>query len=300
MLSVDTRRRIVESVEKGRNFSETAEIFATTRQTVSKWYKRWKNGEGLEDRSRRPKRIRRKVKDWHDRAIGLLRDAFNWGTERIRRALTGLPRQVRDLLEEFEIIIDPIELSRTTINKILKKLGVNGSPYQGKHEYKRFEMSESNELWQLDVKGPFRMEHEEYYAIFGLDDYSRFLVCSELSKSKPTTKDVTKVLQNSFKKYGKPKRVLIDRGSQFREEFKKFCERERIEIKQAPPNYPQIKGKIERFIRNFNEEFLVLQRVFAGLERFFPKWVDQYNYERQHMGIGNKPPATRYKPAKRK
>jgi len=298
MLSLDLRERIVDKAKEGLSFSKVAELFETTRQTVSKWFHRSEDGEGLEDRSRRPDEIQRKVKETHERAIGILRDAFNWGTSRLQSALARLPEGIKSLLQKFDVEIDPIHLSRTTINKVLKKLGLNGSPYHAKHEYDRFEMTESNELWQLDIKGPFRLEYEEHYAIFGLDDHSRFLVCTELMESTPTTEDVKSVLRKSFEEYGKPERVLVDRGPQFREEFKEFCEEEGIKVEQAPPHYPQIKGKIERFIRNFNEEYLVLQRVFTGVKEHFPKWVRDYNFERPHMGIDNMVPADRYEPVK--
>ncbi|KXA96328.1 hypothetical protein AKJ38_03450 [candidate division MSBL1 archaeon SCGC-AAA259I14] len=289
------RKLIVEKVSMGFSFSKVADIFGTTRQTVSKWYHRWKNGEGLEDRSRRPRNIERKVKDVHERAIGALRDAFNWGTERLRRALALLPEPVRKLLRELGIEIDPIQLSRETINKVLQKLGLNGSPYGGKHEYQSFERDEPNDLWQLDIRGPFRLEYMERYAIFGVDDHSRFAVCAEMTESTPTTKDVKEALKKSFKRYRKPNEVLIDRGGQFRDKFERFCEEEGIEIVKAPPRYPQIKGKVERFKRTFNEEYLVLQEFFDNVEEYFPEWIHDYNHNRPNMGIGNKPPASRFK-----
>lgn len=245
MLSMGLRKRIVEKVAEGFSFSKVAEIFDTTRQTVSKWYHRWKNGEGLEDRSRRPENIERKVEDVHEGAIGALRDAFNWGTEKLLQALARLPEPVRKLLHELGIEVDPIELSRETINKVLQKHGLNGSPYEGKHEYQRFERDEPNDLWQLDIRGPFRLEYEERYAIFGVDDHSRFAVCAEMTDSAPTTKGVKEALKKSFNRYGKPDEVLVDRGGQFRDKFERFCEDKGIEVVKAPPRYPQTKGKVE-------------------------------------------------------
>jgi len=33
-----------------------------------------------------------------------------------------------------------------------------------------------NELWQLDIKGPFKIENKKYYFVICIDDYSRYLL----------------------------------------------------------------------------------------------------------------------------
>ncbi len=46
-------------------------------------------------------------------------------------------------------------------------------------------------------------------------------------ESAPTTENVKRALRKSFEEYGRPQRVLVDRGPQFRKKFKGFCEEER-------------------------------------------------------------------------
>jgi transposase InsO family protein len=56
---------------------------------------------------------------------------------------------------------------------------------------------------------------------------------------------------------------------------------------------PKQKGKVERCIRTFNEEFLRLGRVFENVEALLEEFVRWYNFDRWHLGIQNTP-ATLY------
>jgi len=96
--------------------------------------------------------------------------------------------------------------------------------------------------------------------------------------------------QRCFQLYGKrPRKILVDQGSQFWEEFKKWCNDENIEVVYAPVHYPQAKGKVERDIRNFNEEFLVLGKVFDNHASLLEEYNRWNNHDRYKLGIENYP-----------
>lgn len=159
---------------------------------------------------------------------------------------------------------EPIDLSRQGINNVLQKHGVNGSPYKRtKRDWKFFRANGPNEMWQIDIKGPFLLNGERVKALIILDDYSRFFLSARLSKS-ITTDVVTQELNHCIETYTEPNDILSDNGSQFRETFETWCHQDgrSIEVVHAPPFYPQCKGKIERCIRNFNEEYIRLDKVF--------------------------------------
>jgi transposase InsO family protein len=73
--------------------------------------------------------------------------------------------------------------------------------------------------------------------------------------------------------YNKRKEVLfhplyfLTDNNLFKEEWDKWCKANGIEPLYAHPYYPQDKGKIERAIRNFVEEFVYLLKKF-------PEWLD--------------------------
>ena len=57
----------------------------------------------------------------------------------------------------------------------------------------------------------------------------------------------------------------------------------------APPFYPQCKGKIERCIRNFNEEYIRLDKVFENISTFVGEYQEWYNNVRFNSGISDIP-----------
>lgn len=294
--TIEEGRVMVRAREIGMTMTRTARIFKTSRQTVSKWINRArKEGRrnGLRKKSTRPHRIRTKVTVLVETAIVLLRDAFNWGTQRIRVILKSPPEYIRYLLwNALGVIWKPMELSRQRINEVLVKHGINGSPYNAARDWKYFQASKPNELWQIDMRGTFKLHYQRRNVLVIVDDYSRFLIaCQYLEGLK--TEDVLLILRRAVERYGPPEKVLVDNGSQFLDIFEKACKELGIEVEHTPPNYHRSKGKVERAIRNFNEEYLRLQRVFDSVEDLLSEFVMSYNYERYHMGIDGIP-AERY------
>jgi transposase InsO family protein len=290
--TADVRRAMVRALEAGMTTVEVAGLFGTSRQTVSKWWNRRKRygiREGLKRRSSRPRTVRRKVTRWVRAAILLLREAFRWGTQRIRVALRAPPPYIEHLLQD--VLGRPwkaVELSRQRINLVLREHGMNGSPYGAREVWNHFEASRPNEMWQVDIKEAFRLEHEKRHALVAVDDHSRYLVaCAFLDGLK--TADVLAVLRGAVDRHGPPAKVLVDNGTQFKRTFEAACGELGIEVEHTPPHYPQSKGKVERTIRTFNEEYLRLQEAFESVEALLPEFVDWYNHKRYHMGIDGVP-----------
>jgi len=291
-LDSETRRLMVNAVRKGYKIKDVAEIFGVSRKTVWKWCKRtMKRGRPVyRDRPKRPHTTHSKVTEAALVAIIVLREAFNWGTQRIKLNLERPPAYIRSLLESTTgKPWTPITLSRQTINNILKKHGLNGSPYKSKHEWKYFRASRPDELWQIDIRGPIRIGDIRGNVLIILDDYSRYLVWCKFYKS-ITTKTVISVLQEIIKtRKRQPERALVDNGPQFRETFKKTCKTIKIEVTHTPPHYPQCKGKVERVIRTFNEEFLRVCTIFENSLDLMPEFQMWYNDDRYNMGISSCP-----------
>jgi len=176
-------------------------------------------------------------------------------------------------------------LSRQTINNVLKKHNRNGSPYYEVRNWKFFRARYPNELWQVDIRGAFTLEGQRMYMLVIIDDHSRYFILCKLFKS-ITTEVVNNELKRCFRKYGKPNRILVDNGPQFREQFESFCNWNKVKFEHIPKHYPQAHGKNERSIRTINEEYLRLERVFENPSLFIKEWVEWFNDERFHMGIG--------------
>ncbi|MBN2602742.1 MAG: transposase [Candidatus Thermoplasmatota archaeon] len=279
LLTPEIRERIVKAYKKGYKVKDIADMFDVHRWTVWHWVKRTHHPgrKNYRDRSRRPHRRHRKITPQVEDAILLLRDTFKWGTQRIRIALMGPPPYIRYLLETtLDINWKTVNDSRQAINNILRKRRRNGSPYKkNKKQWKFFRAQRPNELWQIDIKGPFCLDWKRLNAVLIIDDYSRFLLNVQLHP-KVTTEIVTQDLYHCIKHYRKPQRILADNKPQFRERFSQWCSasKRKLNVEHALPFYPQCKGKIERCIRNFNEEFLPLDRVFENPETLVDEYCD--------------------------
>jgi putative transposase len=130
------------------------------------------------------------------------------------------------------------------------------------------------------------------YLILLLDDFSRFIMGWGLLEE--TSIDaVIGVVQEAIDRYGKMEEILTDRGFVFYSwrgvnRFERYLELEGIDHTHARPHHPQTLGKVEACNRRIKEElldrehFLNAHGANAGIER----WVNHYNYERTHQGLG--------------
>lgn len=275
----DVRAFIRKLWKKGKKVKEIAEFFGTTRKTIYRWVDRPKHvgREYYTDRPRKPKQGKITV-NVEVSILGLR--SLGWGTARIQQGLYKLPKYMLDSLP-FDCT-QGIKLSRQSINDILTKHGANG--YQRTQKsWKFFRANSPDELWQIDLKGPYTVQGKKYWFIVCIDDYSRFLLLSEQLGHCPTTKEITSLLD---KLDSKPKSILSDNGGQFKDQWISWCNQNKINPLFAHPYYPQDKGKVERTIRNISEEFIYLLRKF-------PSWlsgkIDDYrhwfNNGRFHRGI---------------
>lgn len=293
-LTPEIRSLIIKAYRKGHRIKDIADMFDVHRWTVWKWVKRTYHPgrKNLKDRCRKPHRRHRKITPNIEEAILLLRDKFLWGTQRIMIALMSPPPYIKYFLETvLGFVWKPIKLSRQGINNILKKHKINGSPYKkSRKDWKFFRAKAPNDMWQIDIKGPFTLDGKRVKALVILDDYSRFLLSAGLFKS-ITTDVVTQELNHCIETYSAPHSILSDNGSQFKDQFENWCNQNerQIEVVHAPPFYPQCKGKIERCIRNFNEEYIRLDKVFEDSQTLLEEYRIWYNNERYHMGINDCP-----------
>jgi len=244
--TVETRKAMVRAVKLGMKRQDVAKVFDVSRKTVWKWCKRickkgWPN---YRDRSKRPHTTYSKVDPYVENAIIILRDSFQWGTQRIKVYLEHPPDYIRFLLENvLDIEWSPVNLSRETINTVLKKHKRNGSPYGEKREWKYFRAEYPDQLWQVDIKGPFTIEGKRVLALVIIDDNTRYLISCTLHIS-ITADDVVEILNDLVSRGHKPCKILADLGPQFRDIFEEGCKKLKIEVEHTPKHHPQSKGKV--------------------------------------------------------
>ena len=197
------------------------------------------------------------------------------------------PGQVRGSLRRQGITV--------SIRSVRKIMQANGYKPKGKKADKekpqRFEARRPLELAQMDIL-EFFINKVKVYLILLLDDYSRFILGWRLL-DQTSVDAVIGVVADAVDRYGKMEEILTDRGFVFYSwrginRFEKYLETERIDHTHARPHHPQTLGKVEACNRRIKGE-LIDQKRFSNLhetQAAVENWVEHYNYQRPHQGIG--------------
>lgn len=255
------------------------QIFSCSRQTI--WY--W-SIQDLRTRFNIPNNYKSKITMEAEASILFFR-SLGYGTARIQQRLFSAPSIE---LEKMEIKVQGLIVSRTTINKFLKKHNLNGYSQKRKKAWKFFRAKYANELWQLDMK-EFKFEGKKYTFIVCIDDYSRNILCLQLLDHSPNIPEICQSIEELVKRYH-PKKILTD-NNPFKKSWEAWCKEKEIKAIFAHPYYPQDKGKVERANRNIAEELVNLIVIFHKLlsGEQIVKWIKWFNEERFHRGVKDYP-----------
>ena len=198
------------------------------------------------------------------------------------------PSQVHNQLRRIGVSCDT-----KTVRKILLAHGYSppGKKPPRTREDRRFEASRPLELVQMDVL-QFYVHAQRLYLFLALDDHSRFITGWGLLQ-RETMDDAIEVLEESIRRYGKPEAVLTDRGATFHTwsgigRFDRVLEAYGIDHLLAAPQHPQTCGKVEAVNKAIQKELVdrVEFRNYLDAKSQIGHWVDEFNHQRTHQGIG--------------
>jgi putative transposase len=232
--------RIIKQWQKKKPIPEIAKYFEVSRQWVHHFINRYKQS-GMIPVLHRPGRKR---KDIHEETKFLILTSFH-------DYKIG-PAHLEKKIEE----IHRIHIPHNTIYRVLLNHGyIAVNPRKRKQrKWVRFEREHSLALWQGDWK-EVTIDGQKKWLIAFMDDSSRLVTCHGVFDS-PTTQNTTLVLEMGFARYGIPREILTDHGTQFvsarerevaQHTFKEFLNLHGIKHIVARVKHPQTNGKIERF-----------------------------------------------------
>lgn len=266
--------------------------FGVSRKTGYKWLRRFAaTGEAdLSDRSRRPVNSpRRTPQALEERVLRVRAEHPVWGGRKIRRVL------LNDGLGDVP--------AASTITAILHRHGLIEPAESSKHKaWLRFEHARPNDLWQMDFKGHFALACGRCHPLTVLDDHSRYCVGLRACDNERGT-TVRECLTSLFRRYGLPRRLLMDNGSPWGSDtdhpwtpLTVWLLRLDIGVSHGRPYHPQTQGKDERFHRTLNAELLRGSRFenLAACQCSFDGWRQIYNERRPHEALDMEPPIKRY------
>jgi transposase InsO family protein len=166
---------------------------------------------------------------------------------------------------------------------------------------RRFEADYPRELYQMDVTYVYITGISVLYLAVLVDDNSRFCVAAEL-RGDQRGGTMIEVLNQAIERYGKPRKLLTDQGSNFYTWsseptiFQKYLDDMRIEHLVTDPHSPQTIGKVERFHQTIQRELLHKIRFtsYEEARRAIGDYIHSYNHYRPHQGIEGACPAERF------
>lgn len=290
-------RLVVEALKGEESMAALSRRFGVSRKTAHKWAQRARQVESLallEELSRRPHGSPGATKEDVVRQVVALRRKHGWGG----RKLQGL------------LAKEGIQLSRSTVDRILSREGLIGESERHRPAVRRFERSQSNELLQMDFKGEFRPPRGGVvYPLSVLDDHSRYVLVLAPLRTQEGAK-VQPVLAGAFEEYGVPEAMLVDHGTPWWSStnghgltrLSVFLIQQGVQLVYSGIGHPQTQGKVERMHRTLKQWFAHhgLPSSWSGFETALTEFRREYNEVRPHEALGMTTPATRYQRSARR
>jgi len=262
-----------------------------SRASLHRWRRRYAHGgiEALRHWPRGP--ARQRLPAWVERIVIVVRLLTYWNSKRLaaefdRRGICPLGHYAIDrLLEGF------------------------GPARPGVHRERgpAYERARPNELWHIDIKGPFylqqaRGEHRKVWIVGLVDDHSCFIIGLRVLPS-PSTQPILDWMRDCFELCGMPLELMSDNGSPFvvwmpgvLTLFGKTLADLRVKHIRTQVNSPWTNGKIERFWGVLQSELLDRELFSdpASADAALVRFADYYNYHRLHGELDWQTPAERW------
>lgn len=276
--------------EHGRLIRLAARHFGHSPDTVSRWVRALddRGMRGLEDRSRRPKHVRRPTTPVDTVVrIGELRERYpRWGREKLRVLL----------------LREGIDVSAKTIDRTLGRLRARGllhePPMVRKAAQARARMAQRPRrpaglvvdrpgFLQLDSQ-QLRLGSKAIFTFAAVDFLTRKRVVA--ASSRLTSAAGARFLARVQERFPFPVwAVQCDGGHEFRGEFALAAAAAGVAQFTNRPNYPQGNGRVERSFLTDDQEFHEVEELAStadGLERQLATWNKVYEEIRPHQSLG--------------
>ena len=259
---------VAKETMKSRIFkTDLAKLLGVARQTLYNWINKVKQRgfEALVPQSFLPHRIARISPAQEDQILAL-RKLHHLGCEKIAY---------------------DVDVSHMTVYRVLVKHKEIEPRKKRRRKWKFFERKHANSLWQIDMKNIV----DDVWSISVLDDHSRFIVGTRAVIGVPHVEDVCGLLDNCISRYGKPRELLTDHGTQFYavsgnlSTFDLWCVKANIRHILAGVKKPTTIGKVEAGHRMLEHKFLARNSTESRVQLFrdLGKYIHFHNYDRPHF-----------------
>lgn len=277
------RGRAVRELAARWHLTPWGERVTVSRVTIDRWRRTWRAGgfEALVPPAREG--VPRTAAAVLDLAVALKREQ----PERTAAQITQIIRESEGWAPH-----------ERTIQRHFKRIHLNVRPH-GESALGRFEASRPNELWIGDAKHGPRIGQRTAILFCFLDDHSRLAVGYRWGFAEDVVR-LEAALRMGLMSRGVPGAVYTDNGSPFVSgQLLRCCAVLGCRLIHSRPGRPQGRGKVERFFRTVQDEFIVEVVARGGvsdlgeLNRLFRAWVEHVYHRRANSETGQ-PPIERF------
>ncbi|ODT25349.1 IS481 family transposase [Microbacterium sp. SCN 69-37] len=300
---------MVQRIESGRAVAHVAAEMGISRTTAWRWWRRFREHghAGLQDRSSVAHSHPRRTAACVETRVRIMRHVTRRGPVFIAGRLGLQPSTVGRVLRRHHV---PLlrELDPVT-GTVIRATRRTGRRYEHDHpgslihvDVKKLGRIPAGGGWRLHGRGerPARKRGLGYdYVHTVIDDHSRVAYAEIHDDEKGTT--AAGVLERAIAFYTtlgvKVERVISDNAFAYRHStaFRAVIEQHRITHRFIKPHCPWTNGKVERLNRTLATEWAYARPWTSNEDRAsgLTTWLDHYNLDRRHLGIGGISPIDR-------
>jgi putative transposase len=294
-----------DATQGGRvDVAELCRRFGVSRQTGYVWIKRFCEAghdvRALEEKSRRPLTSPTAIElEMEDLVVAARKFHPRWGPRKLRAWL--LHRYPGSCLPSPSCMSKILQ--RRGLSRPRKRCRRRGPPLTQPFG----DCAGPNDTWCIDFKGKFRTGDGEWcHVLTLLDAWSRYLLRCEVVFD-PDGEAVERILDSAFQEFGLPLAMRSDNGPPFASTGAAGLTRLSvwwlqlgIRLERIEPGEPQQNGRLERAHLTLEEIVSTPAKNAHAQQRQLDPWRREYNEERPHEALGQRPPAHLYQPSPRR
>jgi putative transposase len=151
---------------------------------------------------------------------------------------------------------------------------------------------EPNLTWSMDFMNDSLVGGRRFRTLNVMDDFNREVLTMEIATSIPAAR-VIRALDHLKESRGLPKTIRVDNGPEYISKLlKKWAEYNELELLFIQPGKPTQNSLIERLNGTCRRELLNANWFFDlnQVRELAQEWMEEYNTERPHSGLGNRTP----------
>jgi putative transposase len=294
------RLRFVMALRKRKcSFRSLCAAFGVAPKTGYKWLHHFDAAgpAGLQDHPRRPKSNSRAISPAvGERLVELRHEHPTWG-----------PKKLVAWLKTHERWDVP---AASSVGELLKRRGLVAPRTRSRYQRRQTEplrhADKPNAVWAMDFKGWFRLgDGTRCDPLTVSDAHSRYLLGCKAGTAVGDTvaSDVWNALLRLFREYGMPGAIRVDNGQPWAAPkgnlgITKLAVRiikADITLERIEPGKPQQNGRHERFHLTLQQETArPPSRTMRAQQLRFDTFRREYNEERPHEALQQRPPAAVY------